>query len=172
MFFLEVKKLYRRKIFLIILVFSAIVSFYNINKVSFRFYTLSYTETEEEPYVFTDFLPRHKIDELILEGDIFTAELLGEKFDVYGNLLEDRRLLLEEYRSRKKEDAELKKEITLKSQETLYYFNDLSLENNSYDFDIKEQYNLGRFFRFGSENLFGIASLLLLMKQYILKIMQ
>ena len=60
MFFLEVKKLYRRKIFLIILIFSAIVSFNNINKVSFPFYTLSYTETEEEPYVFTHFLPRYK----------------------------------------------------------------------------------------------------------------
>ena len=38
----------------------------------------------------------------------------------------------------------------------------LTMENGTYENDLKDQKNLGRFFRFGAENLFGVLSLVIL----------
>lgn len=184
MFSLEVKKLFKRKIFLMIVIFAAIISFYNIYTVSSDFYAAGYSEVEESPFTFSYFIVKDKIQQLELEGYVERAKLLEEQYQELRNLLEDRRVARLKAIESKVEDLNLIKETSLKSYDVLLYFDyivdefDIELtqsqrdglewylkkfahfiETDSYELDVDEQKNLGRFFRFGAENLLGILAI-------------
>ena len=187
MFNLEFKKIIKRKLFLIIIIGAAILAYNNIDKVSSEFYTNMHSETKENSGNVMNLKTMNKIEELKVNGKIEEAELLQERFGNYRDISEERRLLRLKALEEQGLNKETNKEYILKSNEEINYFNNIAknfdikltqsqrdsikwdslknyyfIENNSYEIDIKDQYNLGRFFRFGNENLFGIVSLLLL----------
>lgn len=187
MFKFEIKKLFKRKLFLIIIIAAVILSYNNVNKVSSIFYTNMYLETKESPAAVMDFLSMEKIEQLKIDGEIEQAELLEERFNSFRNISEEIRILSLKALEEEGLNKEINKEYIVKSNEKIEFFyemakdfhieltqsqkdsiewnfmkNNLLIENKSYEVNIKDQYNLGRFFRFGIENLFGIVSLLLL----------
>lgn len=183
MFSLEVKKLFKRKIFLMIVIFAAIISYYNIYTVSSDLYAGGYSEVEENPFFYYYFMLRDKIQELELDGHVEKAKLLEEKYERLKDLAEDRRVARLEAKSNG-DDLNLVKEASLKAYDLLLYFDyvvdefDIELtqsqidglewylkkfayyiETDSYQLNVNEQKNLGRFFRFGAENLLGILAI-------------
>ena len=187
MFFFELKKLFKRKILIFIILFAIIMAYYNIHIVSSDTYTIDEIETEENPYNFMVFKLEEKVKELNINDNEEKATLLEGKIHILRELIEERRLSIAKLGESYNNGDEEQDMVSLKSYEALLYFDHLVkeykvdltdgqkdaiywnlnklaliLENPKCDGDLKYGKNLGRFLRFGADNLFSIMSILVL----------